>query len=93
MSEIIIVDEEFQDVAAIIKSQSEETESTVKSLIAAFEKITSELTVEGNVADNFNTLKEEIKSLEGQFSEIYDEVSELVEMFINEVDAADDFLY
>ena len=93
MSEIIIVDEELQEMAEAIRLQSEETERIVESLIEAFEKITTELTVEGNVAENFKTLKQEIESLKGQFSDIYDEVSQAVEEFINEVDTADDFLY
>ena len=76
MSEIIIVDEEFQEMAEAIRLQSEETERIVESLIEAFEKITTELTVEGNVAENFKTLKQEIESLKGQFSDIYDEVSQ-----------------
>ena len=93
MSEIIIVDEEFQEMAEAIRLQTEETERIVESLIEAFEKITTELTVEGNVAENFKTLKQEIESLKGQFSDSYDEVSQAVEEFINEVDTADDFLY
>lgn len=93
MSGIVIVDEEFKVIAEEIKKQSEETETTVDSLIEVFESITTELAVEGNVAENFQILKEEIGSLKGQFTGIYNEVSQVVEEFINEVDAADEFLY
>ena len=51
MGDIIIVDEEFQEMAQAIKLQSDETEMIVDSLIEAFEKITTELAVEGDVAD------------------------------------------
>ena len=87
------MDEDFQEMAEAIRLPSEETERSVESLIDAVEKITTELTVEGHVAENFKTLKQEIESLKGQFSDIYDEVSQAVEEFINEVDTADDFLY
>ncbi len=93
MGDIIIVDEEFQEMAQAIKLQSDETEMIVDSLIEAFEKITTELAVEGDVAENFQILKAEIGNLKGQFLEIYEEVSRVVEAFINEIDIADDFLY
>ena len=38
-------------------------------------------------------IKAEIGNLKGQFLEIYEEVSRVVEAFINEIDIADDFLY
>lgn len=93
MGDIIIVDEEFEGVAERIKVQSEETEEALKKLNEAFEQITTNIAVEGVVADNFRILQNELLTLEGEYSAIYSQVSELVKSFIAEIDAADNFLY
>lgn len=93
MSDIIIVDEEFENVTEQIKTEGKEIDEVVQKLINAFRKVTEEVAVEGTVADNFKLLLEELSSLEGQFLEIYSEAGNIVKEFIGAIDAADTFWY
>lgn len=93
MSDIIIVDEEFGNVAKQIKTEGKETDEAVRKLINAFKKVTEEVAVEGTVADNFKLLLEELSSLEGQFLKIYSDAGNVVEELISAIDEADTFLY
>ncbi len=93
MTDVIVIDEEFEAAATAATTAGNELNALITSYLAIMRHASTGGTVAGDAAEALRKLVAKAEALQNQFSRCSESFSAAVNSFLSAVDTADTYLY
>ncbi len=91
--DVVIYDNELKTAASKIHNYCEDLADLISKYMASLQYVTEHAIQDALIAEKLNGLAERVHQIQAPLEEVADQVKEMVNSYISEVDAADQFLF
>jgi hypothetical protein len=93
MTDLTVVDEEYNDFATQVKAYGKAVDELIEKYVGALDTLTKDGAGSGNTHDNLVQLKDMASKLKDSAGSISFDIARIAGSFVTDIDAADSWLY